>query len=88
MVKGVCKQVVLVRPGNSDIFEQAIFVLRGDETSERDVTEEELLRQARQAVEDVRSPRRRRLFALTRLLCAGACGGACVGAVWLVSVLL
>lgn len=88
MVKGVCKQVVLVRPGNSDVFEQAIFILRGDDTAAREVTDEELLREARQAVAEAQSPHRRRLRALTRLLPAGFCGAGLVGAVWLFSVLL
>lgn len=47
MVKGTSRQVIVVRPPERGLFEQAIFILRDDSA----VPGEELLRQARQAAE-------------------------------------
>ena len=57
-VKGISKQVILVRPRNGEPFEQAIFILRDDA---RDLSDRELLRQAREAAEQERSPRSGRI---------------------------
>ena len=48
MVKGISRQVIVVRPPDEKLFEQAIFILRDPE---RDVSGEELLRQAQQAAD-------------------------------------
>ncbi len=47
MVKGVTRQVVVVRSPDPTLFEQAIFIVRGDGT--RGITEQEVLEQARRA---------------------------------------
>ena len=44
MVKGVTRQVVVVRSPDPELFEQAIFIVRGD--GAHTITEEEVLRQA------------------------------------------
>ena len=46
MVKGITKQAVLVRSPDPELFEQAIFIVRGERG---DVTPEDILRQAREA---------------------------------------
>ena len=51
MVKGVTRQVVMVRAPGSDLFEQAIFLIRADAAEKSGVTEQTLLRQAKQAAE-------------------------------------
>ena len=43
MVKGVCRQVVVVQSPDKKIFEQAIFILNDNA---RDITDEELLKEA------------------------------------------
>ena len=43
MVKGVSRQVIVVRSPDEKLFEQAIFILKEDAPG---VTDEELLRQA------------------------------------------
>ena len=48
MVKGITKQVVVVKKPSDGLFEQAIFLVRDDVVSEGGVTEEALLREARQ----------------------------------------
>ena len=49
MVKGISKQVIVVRPPDSDLFDQAIFILR--DKNRRELSEEELVKQANKAVE-------------------------------------
>lgn len=48
MVKGISKQVIVVRPPDRKLFEQAIFILKDDAAP---VTDAELLQQARQAAD-------------------------------------
>ena len=47
MVKGVSRQVILVRSPDRKLFEQAIFILREDA---KEVTEEALLKEAERAI--------------------------------------
>lgn len=47
MVKGITRQVVVVRSPDPELFEQAIFIVRGDGT--RAITEQDVLEQARRA---------------------------------------
>ena len=49
MVKGINRQVIVVRPPDQKLFEQAIFLLRPDAQDSCNVTQDELLRQAQQA---------------------------------------
>lgn len=77
MVKGVSRQVVMVRPPEPKVFEQAIFILREDAT---DYTDEMLLKEATCCA----SRKKRRIPGPIWALC----GGAAMGAVWLMTVLL
>ena len=47
MVKGTTRQVIVVRPQESDLFEQAIFLLREEALEQHGVTEQALLEEAR-----------------------------------------
>lgn len=49
VVKGVSRRVIVVRSPDQRFFEQAIFLLREDALHANAVTEEQVLRQARQA---------------------------------------
>ena len=51
MVKGMSRQVIVVRPPDTELFEQAIFILRDKAVDGGGVTDEELLRQARRAAD-------------------------------------
>ncbi len=83
MVKGVCKQVVLVRPKEEDSFEQAIFILKESGT---EVSEQQLLRQARQAAQaPVRSSRFWRSLVFAAAFCFGA---LTVALAWVLCVFL
>ena len=46
MVKGISRQVIMVRPPEPKLFEQAIFILRDDAIPDG-ITDEMLLREAR-----------------------------------------
>ena len=84
MVKGVSKQVILVHGPGEEIFEQAIFVLK-DGVVETGVTDEMLLKQAKQAIRSGAGGKRK----LWRYGPVWACGGAMItGLVWLLTVML
>lgn len=81
MVKGISRQVIMVRPPEPKLFEQAIFILRDDAIPDG-ITDEMLLREAKVAVASQRS----NLFSMGPLW---ACGGAlCTGIIWLLTALL
>lgn len=88
MVKGVSKQVVVVRSLDTKLFEQAIFLIRDGAVSRHGVTEEEILRQANAAADDyLRTQLEKQPVLFKRLLWA-LTGAAATGAVWLLTVLL
>ncbi len=83
MVKGVSKQVIVVHSPDPQLFEQAIFILR---EGVQEVTDEMLLKEAKQAIRRCAGSKRRKLT-----LCGPvwACGGAMLtGLVWLLTGLL
>jgi hypothetical protein len=83
MVKGVSRQVIVVRSPDEKLFEQAIFILKEDAPG---VTDEELLRQAKAAARNASS---RTLPKLCYFGPAWACAGAAVtGVIWFVSSFL
>jgi len=51
MVKGINRQVIVVKSPDPKLFDEAIFMLREDALSGAGVTPEEVLRQARQAAD-------------------------------------
>ena len=79
MVKGISRQVILVHSPETDIFEQAIFILKDNADS---VTDEMLLREARRIIN---SPKKRRKMVGPVWACAGA---AVTGIAWLISIFL
>ena len=61
MVKGINRQVIVVRPPDQKLFEQAIFLLRPDAQDSCNVTQDELLRQAQQAAKVQQQKKRQNL---------------------------
>lgn len=51
VLKGCMRNVIVVHP-RSDIFQEAVFILRDDYLRAPGISREELLRQAREAAED------------------------------------
>ena len=80
MVKGVSKQVILVRPKEDAIFEQAIFFVKD---GAREVTERQLLREAGLAADGRLS--RPRPWRSMVCFCGGA---AATGLLWLLTAFL
>ena len=79
MVKGVSRQVIVVRSPDQKLFEQAIFILRQDAEP---VSEEQLLKEAAKASRPVPVSR-----GFLGPLWA-ACGAFCTAAIWLLTSLL
>ncbi len=50
VVKGISKRIIVVKSPDPKIFEQAIFIVREDYAGETGVSQQEVLRQAQQAV--------------------------------------
>lgn len=88
MVKGITKQAVVVRSPEPELFEQAIFIVRGDAGA--GITAEDILHQAQQAANHCITPdasghhRRKILLPFVWLLS----GAAAMGLIWLLSALL
>lgn len=86
MVKGISRQVILVRSPDPELFEQAIFILREDALGKNGVSDRDILRQARLAAGNF-LPEGKRRRRLKPQICA-ALGAAAMGLVWLLTALL
>ena len=91
MVKGVSRQVIVVRQPDTKLFEQAIFLLREEALGREGITDQQVLREACEVADQyVRSrtgnerKSRPRLHAIPWMLL----GAAIMGAVWLLCALL
>lgn len=90
MVKGINRQVIVVRPLDQKLFEQAIFLLRPDAQDSCNVTQDELLRQAQQAAKGYSTahlPGGRLRGELASRLVWSLAGGGLVGLAWMLSAL-
>lgn len=91
MVKGTSRRVIVVDSPDTELFEQAIFIVRNDILSERGVTAQMLVDEACRVAKSCSraSPtfRRRPLLRLSPLFC-GALGALGIGLAWLLTVLL
>lgn len=86
MVKGISRQVIVVQSPDPKLFEQAIFILR-DDAVEQGVTDEMLLKEARQAIHgQMKSGKKRRLIMYGPVWAAG--GAVLTGIAWLLTALL
>lgn len=55
MVKGITRQVIVVKSPDQKLFEQAIFLVRDDALTESGITEDALLQEARQVCKRART---------------------------------
>jgi len=79
MVKGISRQVILVHSPETDLFEQAIFILKENADS---VTDEMLLKEAKRMIN---RPKKKPIHSGP----IWACGGAVLtGIIWLVTIFL
>lgn len=79
MVKGISRQVILVHSPETQLFEQAIFILKDNQKS---VTDEMLLKEAKRIIN---SSGKRKPISGPLWACAGA---LLTGIAWLISIFL
>ena len=90
MVKGITRQVILVKSPDPRLFEEAIFIVREEALNREGVGPEEVIKEARKAAGGyLRENRRwnRKLRTLPGPLW-GAAGAAAASAVWALCLLL
>lgn len=86
MVKGISRQVIVVHAPEPKLFEQAIFILK-DEAVGEGITEEDLLKEAQQAIRGFEGSGKKRQFYLYGAVWASG-GALMMGLVWLLTALL
>ena len=85
MVKGISRQVIVVQSPEPALFEQAIFILKDDARTQKGVTDDQLLREAKRLIGPSGHQRRKANLFFGPVW---ACGGALLtGLVWLVSAM-
>lgn len=86
MVKGISRQVIVVQTPDPKLFEQAIFILKDDAVGEG-ITDEVLLKEARNAIRGGDRQAKKRHFYLYGAVWAAG-GSLVTGLIWLLTVLL
>ncbi len=86
MVKGISRQVIVVRSPEPKLFEQAIFILNDDVVGRDGVTDEALMQEAKKLLH---TPARRKRSTMLMSGAVWAAGGALLmGLIWLLTALL
>lgn len=91
MVKGISKQVIVVKAPDPRFFEQAIFIVREDALGREGVTDEEILKEAGRVADGYAKrgvPKLQRLLGRLPLAAYTAFGALAVGLLWIVSSLV
>lgn len=83
MIKGITRQVVVVRSPDPKVFEQAIFLVRDDVLANGGISEKALLEEAVKAC-----AARPGITGRFMSLLWGLSGAAVTGVIWLISALL
>ena len=84
MVKGISRQVIVVDAPEPKLFEQAIFILKENMEG---VSDEALLKEARQAIQGQDKSSRKRHIWLYGAFWAAA-GALATGAAWIITILI
>lgn len=89
MVKGISRQVVVVRSLDTKLFEQAIFLIRDGALPRQGVTEEDILKEANAAADTYLQTRLDKPSAASpwRSALWAAAGALATGLAWLATVL-
>ena len=86
MVKGVSRQVIVVHSPDPKLFDQAIFILKDGAVGQEGITDELLMKEAKQLIRDSNQKRKVPLYLYGPVW---ACGGAIVtGLAWMLTLLL
>ena len=86
MVKGISRQVIVVRGPEAKLFEQAIFILREDALGDG-ITDEALLKEAQDAISGG-TVRRSRIRACLSRMAWACCGALAACGVWYLTAFL
>ena len=84
MVKGISRQVIVVQSPEPKLFDQAIFILK--ENMGEGITDEALLKEARQVIHNSDGTGKKRFFYLYGAFWAAA-GALLMGITWLMTAL-
>ena len=89
MVKGISRQVVVVRSLDTKLFEQAIFLIRDGALPRQGVTEEDILKEANAAADTYLQEKLDKPAVIPALRSAlwALAGAAATGLAWLATVL-
>lgn len=88
MVKGISKQVIVVRQPDTKLFDQAIFLLRDDAIGDG-ITDQQLLQEAKRAANTyLDSTTRKPALARLRGLLYLGLGAGITGIVWFLTAIL
>ena len=79
MVKGISKQVILVQAPDTELFEQAIFILKDNVCG---ITDDALLKEAKRIINN---QKKKRHFPGAMWAC---CGAGVKGILWLITIFL
>ena len=84
MVKGITRQVILVKSPDPRLFEEAIFIVKEEALAREGVSAERVLKEARQAADGYVKQGRawRERLSLVPRLAWGAAGAAAASAGW------
>ncbi len=85
MVKGISKQVIVVDAPEPKLFEQAIFILKENAVNQEGITDEALMKEAKQLLRCHNRESRQSKIPGPAWACAGA---AMTALAWLLSVFL
>ena len=91
MVKGISRQIIVVKTPDPRFFEQAIFILREDALGKTGVTDEEILREAGRVADGYARTGMKsshRFFPQLRSVLYMLGGGLMVAMAWLLSGVL
>lgn len=90
MVKGTSRRVIVVDSPDTELFEQAIFIVRNDVLSDSGVTARQLVDEACRVARSYgrTCTMRRRLFRRGTPLFWGALGAGGIGLIWLLTALI
>lgn len=85
MVKGINRRMVMVRFGETGLFENAFFIVREDTAAREGVSADEVLHEACQIAAYHNTPLRREMKRRLHPFIYAAIGAAGVGALWALS---
>ena len=88
MVKGISRQVIVVHSPDPKLFEQAIFILKEDAVGQEGITDEALLKEARNAIRGSvdKEGKKKRYYLYGAVWASG--GALITGLIWLLTMLL